>query len=109
MSTRQIHGQRAVQTIIEPNARAFVLRELVHVSIDEQVGVEEDHRKASLSATASGLVTLSRSPIRHRPRDTTSVRRRGLSGAGSVIRFRPRRKASLTASFRVAPRASRTR
>ena len=68
------YGQRAAQAVIEPRTCSLVLHERADVGVDEKVGVEQNHRKASSSATASASVTLSRSPIRHRPKDTASVR-----------------------------------
>ena len=68
------YGQRAAQAVIEPRPGSLMLHERADVGVDEKIGVEQNHRKASSSATASASVTLSRSPIRHRPKDTASVR-----------------------------------
>src|SRR5918994_5179779 len=68
------HRYGAGQTTVQPRAGSLVLGKLRDVSVDEEIGVDEDHRKPSPSASARASATLSRSPIRHLPKETAFVR-----------------------------------
>ena len=71
---RQTNRPAAIQLRVEPTARLRMLRKGADVGIDEQVGVEQNHRNDSLSATVSTSATLSTLPSRQRPRSTDPVR-----------------------------------
>ena len=71
---RQAYRRGGVDPFVEPLVRPRVLRERGHVRVDQQIGVDEDHRNSSPSATASTSATSSRLPARHRPRSTVGVR-----------------------------------
>src|SRR5689334_8420540 len=58
---------------VEPCACTNVLRKRFDVRVDEQVGVEQDHRNDSPSARASASATSSTLPMRQRPRSTVGV------------------------------------
>ena len=60
--------------LARPSASRGVLRERADVGVDQQVGIDEDHRNRSPSATASASATSSRLPSRHRPRSAVGVR-----------------------------------
>ena len=55
----QPDARGAVQSLVEPGPRAFVLREVPDVGVDEQVCVDEDQRKPSPAPTASASATSS--------------------------------------------------
>ncbi len=71
---RQAYRRGGVDPFVEPLVRPRVLRERGHVRVDQQIGVDEDHRNSSPSATASTSATSSRLPARHEPRSTVGVR-----------------------------------
>ena len=68
------HTRDPIQPLVQPGARAFVLGKAPHLCIDEQVGVEQDHRWVSPSAWANTDATSSRSGSRQSPRAQGSVR-----------------------------------
>src|SRR5438067_12883700 len=63
----QAHPVRPVELRIEPVTGGSVLGKRSDVGIDEQVGIDEDHLKASCSATARTSATLSTLLVRARP------------------------------------------
>ena len=67
------HTRAAAQSIIEPLACDGVLLEVGDVRIDENIGVDEDQRSPSPSATASTSAMSSMLPIRHPPSETALV------------------------------------
>jgi hypothetical protein len=71
---------------------------MIRRCIDQDVGVEQDQRKASPSATASVSATLSMPPTSTRPRSTGWVRKGFRLFAWRVISCRLRRSASLGGS-----------
>ena len=71
---RQAHHRRSIELLVEPFARARMLWQRRHVCVHEQVGIYQNHRNASLSATASTSPTLSMLAKRGRPRSTDCVR-----------------------------------
>ena len=65
---------RAVELVVEPGVRRLVLREALELGVEEEVGVDEDHRKSSPSANASMSETLCTPVIAGGPGSTGSVR-----------------------------------
>jgi len=99
----------AVQSLVEPGARALVPSEVLNVGVNEEVRVDEDQWKRSPSAAASASATSSTLSRRQRPRETAFVawRLRGVRGASR--RASPSRSASFTSCFRLPPRRRRAR
>src|SRR2546427_1464272 len=100
------HGCRAIQPLIQPGARGFVLGKRGDASIEEQIRVDQNHRYASPSAAASTSATSSMLPSRQRPSEVEGVRYGGRRAGGATICSSPCRRASLTASLRLTFRAS---
>jgi len=99
----------AVQAPVEPCACGLVPGKGADVGVDQQVGVDQYHRKDSPSAIASTSETLSMAPTRQRPSDTGRVCGARRLGGGAAICSRPCRSASFTSFFRLALRALRNR
>src|SRR5205814_7178719 len=79
------------------------------VGVDEKVGIDEDHLKASPSATARASSTLSMLAIFSAPRSTERVLNGSRFLGLAPISRRPRLKASLTSSFKLKSRLRRRR
>src|SRR5450759_4533241 len=77
--------------------------------IDENIRVDQDHLKASPSATARLSLMLSMLGSRIRPRSTTCVWDGSRCLGRTVKSLSPLRSASLTMSFKLASRARRNR
>jgi hypothetical protein len=73
--TRPGKAQRlkATEPFVEPAAGGVMLLETSNMRVDEEVGIDEPHRKLSPSAMASASATSSMLPIRQRPKDTDLV------------------------------------
>jgi hypothetical protein len=69
----EAHTRQRIELLIQPRVRRSVLRQFSGVGIDEEIGIDEDHRNASPSARASTSAISSRFPTRQRPRETGSV------------------------------------
>src|SRR5260370_33814381 len=63
----------AAQLGVQPTVRPHMLRKRFDARIDKQVGIEKNHSKDALSATANTSATLSMLPSRRRPRSTEHV------------------------------------
>jgi hypothetical protein len=70
------------EPLIQPAARALVLRQRRDMGVDEQVCVDERYRNCSPSVTGRTSATSSMLATRHRPRETEGVRY-ALQGAGA--------------------------
>jgi hypothetical protein len=73
VTSKQAPRNLLIELLIQPGVRRGVLRQLSRVGIDEEIGIDEDHRKASPSAKANTSAISSRFPTRQRPRETGSV------------------------------------
>ncbi len=69
----QADRRDSVEPLVEPASCRFVLSEVLHSGVDEEVGVNEDQRKSSPSPTARASPTSSSVPTRHRPREEVGV------------------------------------
>jgi hypothetical protein len=71
---RQSDRSRAIQLFIQPVPRGLMLIERIHMGVDEDIGVDQDHLQVSPSAMASGLGDIAIPAIRSRPSATDRVR-----------------------------------
>lgn len=69
----QPDGSRTAQPPVKPLPGSGVLRKVVDMSIYEQIGIDQDHRKFSPSAIAMASEISSRLPAKQRPSDTDFV------------------------------------
>src|SRR6185437_2483872 len=75
------------------------------MGVDEEIRIEQDHRKASSSAVANTSATSSKLPTKQRPSETPLVRQGFLGRTGGPkISLSPWRIASLTTVLRLALR-----
>ncbi len=105
----QANRSYAVKACVEPCTGARVLGKSTDVRVDQQIGVNQYHRKDSPSTVARTSETLSILPARQRPRDTARVRGTRRAGGGDAICPRPWRRASFTTAFKLALRVLRSR
>ncbi len=106
---RQSDGRGAIQLIVEPAPGCVMLRQRADVCVNEDVGIDQYHLKPSPSVIASTSAILSMPAIWSGPRSTDRVRTRRRRFVCALISFMPRRRASLTSSFKLASRLRRRR
>src|SRR5438270_8150444 len=104
----QTDARNTVKLPIEPIPSAMVLSERTDASIDQDIGIDQNQSKSSLSAIAKVSAILLMLTSLTRPRSTDLVRKTLCGFRRAVISRSPRRKASLMTSFRLISRFLRT-
>src|SRR3984893_2649269 len=103
----QTYARQSIDLPIKPFVRRRMLGKIAAVSVDEKVGVDQDHLNASPSITARTSTILSILGIRGVPRSTDGVRYGFRCFGGAFMSRNPRRSASLITSLRLASRLGR--
>src|ERR1700730_2396001 len=100
----QSDPRRIVEAAVKPPASGGMLGTIGVERVDQDVGVDQNHLKASCSAIARTSAILSRLPIRDPPRDTGLVQAFARGRGFSSNARSPSRRASFTTSLKRASR-----